>query len=55
MLRFYNIFKRDFRAGFRLRVQWGRGILGCFSVAMLCWGKNNLVKSVTFSGQAQIV
>ena len=48
MLRFYNIFKLVFLCGFWLRSQWRRGVLVCFSVTILCWKKNNLVKSVTF-------
>ena len=48
MLRFYNIFKSGFLWAFRLKIHWWRGFLGCFSVSILCWRKNNLMKSVTF-------
>ena len=48
MLRFYNIFKLAFLCVFRLGIHGWRGFIGCFSVAIFCWEKNNLAKSVTF-------
>ena len=36
---FITFLNQHFCTGFRLRVQWERGFLGCSSVAILCWGK----------------
>ncbi len=36
---FITFLNRDFCTGFRLKVQWGRGVLAFFSVAILCSGK----------------
>ena len=52
---FITFLNRDFCTGFRLGVEWTVGSLGVSRLRFSVGKKNNLVKSVIFLGQTQIV